>query len=81
MLQCQGSDLSGKNPNRAALASSHVEHRVERVAQLSKSTASPISCMERPGMAVGTRQLDAGAFHTSGQPLMARSSAWRCVER
>jgi hypothetical protein len=38
------------------------------------STAMPISCSERPGMAVGTRHDENGAVQTSGQPLIFRSS-------
>jgi hypothetical protein len=45
------------------------------------STAIPISCRERPGIAVGTRHDEDGAVQTSGHPLIFRSSIWRCLVR
>ena len=63
--QCHASLGRFEKPKRAALAESHTKagELVVIVEPFSvKSMASPISCMDVPGMAVGTRQELAGAL-------------------
>src|SRR4051812_20626851 len=82
--QCHGSDGRFTNPYPAACAASHVNPALLAVRVRPPevmSTARPISCSDRPGIAVGTRHEEAGAVQTSGQPLIVRSSICRCLVR
>lgn len=60
MRQSEGSLDSGWRPKREALAVSQRQQAVDRVEQASKSMASPCSCWEVPGRAVGGEHWDDG---------------------
>lgn len=83
-LQCHGSPGRFVKPNDAALVDNHAKARDPYEIALPfsvKSTAWPVSCLDRPGTAVGTLHDFAGAVSTSGHPFVLRRAACWAADR